>query len=213
MDELTLLAQATTKALGYTENGGKPDINNPKAGKSGEAKSIFQFTPATWKAYSKQIIGKDNLPLTSDNETYVVNEKMKQLIKEGKTIKQIASIWNAGPGEQDAYTGKFSDGSSSVGVNKKYGVKFDVPSYANQVATYAKKFYDQAKSADSNQLTMNQEPQNTQIPGIKNVQVSNVKDTNPQNQTQLPKQGLVSLNNPARNLISSLLPQGAPPLK
>ena len=61
-------------------------------------------------------------------------------LEKGYTPKQIASIWNAGPGEPNAYTGKFSDGSPSRGVNKKYGVKFDVPSYADKVDKYVSEF-------------------------------------------------------------------------
>ena len=112
-------------------------------------KSIFQYTPDTWKANSKEVFGKDDVPLTADNETYVTQQKVKKWVSKGYTARQIASMWNAGPGEPDAYTGKYSDGSPSVGVNKKYGVKFDVPSYANQVLAYSKEFYGQSKSAPS----------------------------------------------------------------
>lgn len=136
-----------TKALAYTENGGKPDTNNLKSGKTGETKSMFQFEPATWKAYSQQVLGKV-VPITPENESLVaygkVNKWYKQLEAEGHSVeeipKMIASMWNAGPGEPNAYTGKFSNGSSSKGTNAKYGVKYDVPSYVSKFDKYLNSF-------------------------------------------------------------------------
>jgi len=139
--------KAITKAIGYAENGGAPDINNPSAGKTGELKSIFQFEPATWKAYAKEYLGDANAPITPDNETTVTMKRVGDLLDKGFTAKQIASEWNSGA--KDAYTGKFSDGSPSVGVNKQYGVKFNVPAYANTVNNYAKQFYEQMQSTES----------------------------------------------------------------
>jgi len=143
MDETEKISRAITKALAYAENGGKPDIDNPRKGKTGELKSIYQFTPSTWKLYAKEVMGDENSPLTADNETYVVNEKVKKWVNQGYTSRQIASMWNAGEKEKDAYTGKFSNGQPSTGVNKKYGVKFDVPSYASKVQDYSKEFYSE----------------------------------------------------------------------
>ena len=56
-----------TKALGYVENGGKPNIKKPSKGKTGEMASIFQYEQPTWDNYSKEVAGKV-LPLTPDNE-------------------------------------------------------------------------------------------------------------------------------------------------
>lgn len=134
------LAAAITKALAYTENGGKPDVGNPSAGKTGEMKSIFQFEPATWASDAKEFLGSANAPLTPDSETTVVMRQVNKWLQEGKTVPQIASMWNAGQGEPDAYTGKFSDGNPSIGVNKQYGVKFNVPAYAESVESYTKQF-------------------------------------------------------------------------
>lgn len=134
------LASAITKALGYAENGGKPDPNNTQAGKTGELKSIFQFTPDTWKNYAKEILGDENAELTPDAETFVVHKKVSDWLSKGYQPKQIASMWNAGVGEPDAYSGKFSNGSPSKGVNAKYGVQFDVPTYANKVEKYVNEF-------------------------------------------------------------------------
>ena len=148
MDETELLSQSITKGIAYAENGGRVNMDNPSQGKTGEMKSIYQFTPATWKNYSKQIFGKE-VPMNKDTETHVVNEKVKGWIKKGYTTSQIASMWNAGTGEPNAYTGKFSNGSQSSGINKKYNVKFDVPGYANKVLNYSKQFYQEKKSKPS----------------------------------------------------------------
>ncbi len=142
MDEKDILADSIVKAIAYAENGGKPDIDNPVAGKTGEMKSIFQFTPDTWKKDSVDYLGKE-VPISPDAEAYVMKQKVKKLMDKGYTARQIASVHNAGAGEPDAYTGKFSTGNPSVGINKKYGVKFDVPSYADKVLKYSKQFYDE----------------------------------------------------------------------
>lgn len=167
------LAKAITKAIAYAENGGKPDLKNPKKGKTGEMKSIFQYTPGTWKSYSKQILGKDNVPLNADTESYITHQKISKWIEEDKKngfsdaqiIKRIASRWNAGPGEPEAYTGKFSNGSPSNSINKKYNVRYDVPGYANKVDSYVSEFLGTKKGGPSvvkapevSQATTTQDP-------------------------------------------------------
>lgn len=161
--EKAAMVKAVTQAIGYTENGGKPDLNALQAGKSGELKSIFQFTPDTWKAEAQKYLGNANEPLTPDAETTVVSKQVSDWIDEGKTISQMASIWNAGQGEPDAYTGKFSNGEPSVGVNKE-GVKFNVPAYAKTVNSYAKQFYTQALAASGNAQTATNQPVSTNQP-------------------------------------------------
>lgn len=159
--EKAAMVKAVTKALGYTENGGKPNLSKLNAGKTGELKSIFQFTPDTWKKEAQKYLGNANEPLTPDAETTVVSKQVGDWIDKGFTIKQMASMWNAGTGEPDAYTGKFSDGSPSIGINKTYGVKFNVPAYANSVANYATQFYNQSSSqqASAPSQPMSQAPQ------------------------------------------------------
>lgn len=130
----TKKALAIVKALAYAENNGKPDLKNTQAGKTGETKSIFQFTPDTWKIYSKQILGKDNEPINNENEAVVVHGKVDNWLKQGYTTEQIASMWNAGEQRPDAYK------QGVKGVNKKYGVAYDTPGYAKKVADYAKQF-------------------------------------------------------------------------
>ncbi len=150
MDQKDIIALATTKAIALQENGGTWPTN-PTAGKSGEAKSIYQFTPATWRNYAGEILGNPNAPITPDNETAVVAKKVRKWLDQDYTPLQIASMWNAGQGEPNAYTGKFSNGKSSVGVNQKYNVPYDVPTYAKNVEKYTidayKKYTSQNPSA------------------------------------------------------------------
>lgn len=150
MEEKDLLANAIVKGFAYEENGGKVDIDNPRAGSSGELKSIFQFLPATWEKDSKQVFGKE-VPINPDNETYVMKQKVLKWIDEGKSVSEMASIHNSG--NPNAYK------ENHVGVNK-YGVKYDTPTYAKNVVNYAKDFYDK-----------NQKPPNQQnVPPDPNIQ-------------------------------------------
>lgn len=126
------------KALAYTENNGKPDIKNPKAGKTGEMKSIFQFTPDTWKLYAKQTSGDENLPMTAENEAQVVYHKIGDWMNQGYSDEQIASMWNAGEQRPDAYKQNFK------GINKKYGIAYDTPAYAEKFTKYVKEFEQEA---------------------------------------------------------------------
>lgn len=132
-------AALAAKAIAYTENGGKPDLANPSAGKSGELKSIFQFEPETWAADSQEVFGKSGVPLNNDTESYVATQMVQKQLEEGKTLPQIFSSWNAGPGEPDAYTGKFSNGEPSLGRNKE-GVSFNVPAYVKTAMNYYNQF-------------------------------------------------------------------------
>lgn len=177
------LVNSIVKGIAYTENGGKPNLSSLKSGKTGEMKSIFQFTPDSWKRDAGEVLGNPNIPLNPDTETYVVRQKVKKWIQEGKTAKQIASMWNAGPGEPDAYTGKFSTGKSSTGVNKKYNVPFNVPDYANKVLKYSKQFYQESNpSGQTNQMTTQPKPQG--IPPVLNSIVSMMKKATVQPKSQ-----------------------------
>lgn len=141
------LSMAITKALAYTENGGKPSVEGEKAGKTGEVKSIFQFEPTTWKEYSKQVTGQDNLPVTPANESVVALGKVSQWVKkfqdEGKNPQQIAtaigSLWNSGNPNPNV---------AGKGVNKKYNVKYDTPGYAKKVADYTDQFLNDSDMPD-----------------------------------------------------------------
>lgn len=116
------------KAIRQSESGGDFSAK----GASGE-QGGYQFTQPTWDTYSKEF--GINVPLnnaTPEQQNAVAYNKIKKWKDEGKDVTQIASMWNAGQGEPNAYTGKFSNGSPSIGVNK-YGVKYDVPKYVASV--------------------------------------------------------------------------------
>lgn len=109
------------RALALTENGGKiPD--QAKAGQSGELKSIFQFTPGTWKMYSKEVLGHE-APMTNENESAVTYGKVAKWIQDGFKPDEIASIWNSG--KPDSYL------QDHKGTNK-FGVKYDTPGYVKK---------------------------------------------------------------------------------
>lgn len=118
------------KAIRQTESGGNPTAK----GKSGEY-GAYQYTPKTWAGDS--VAAGINVPLekaTLEQQNQVAYTKIKALKDKGLNIGQVASSWNAGEGESDAYTGKFSNGKPSSGKNN-YGVQYDVPAYAKSVAT------------------------------------------------------------------------------
>jgi hypothetical protein len=166
-DQINPLALAITKALAYTENGGKPDVKNTKAGKSGELKSVWQFLPETWKRDSKEITGHDNVPATPENEAAVVYGKVSKWVmekqKEGKdtdTIaKEIGSEWNSG--NPNAYA------ENKVGTNNE-GIKYNVPEYANKVANYTKKFISSPQASKNPGMISSSTPIHTQNPGMLN---------------------------------------------
>lgn len=123
-------AKAMAMAIRQTESGG----NFSAKGKSGEY-GAYQFTEPTWNSYaSKYGITAKLSEATPEQQNEVAYKKIKEWKDAGLNPGQIASSWNAGEAEKDAYTGTFSNGKPSVGTNK-YGVKFDVPTYAKSVAT------------------------------------------------------------------------------
>jgi hypothetical protein len=94
------------------------------------------------------------MPLTPDNETYVMKQKVLKWIDEGKTASEMASIHNSG--QPNAYK------ENHKGTNK-YGVKYDTPAYTSGVLNYAKKFYQEKASASQKPQPQIEQPQlNTQ---------------------------------------------------
>lgn len=180
-NETTKRVLSIIKGIAYTENGGKPNTSNPMAGKSGETKSSLQFMPATWNIYSKQVLGKDNVPITPESELAVAygkaNEWYKNDILKGYTPDQatlrIASRWNAGEQKPDAYK------QSYKGVNTK-GVSYDTPGYANKVLNYTNQFYKELSGEQPNMpnkpLSMNAQPGMITQPQMSN---SSQSQTNP----------------------------------
>lgn len=144
--QLKLLSYAITHGLARAENGGQWP-QQTVAGRTGEMKSVFQFTPDTWRNYAGEVLGDPNAPLDEDTEANVVSGKVYKWLEQGYSPPQIASMWNAGQGEPDAYTGQFSTGKPSKGVNKQYNVPYDVPAYAQKVDAYTRETYKKLLSS------------------------------------------------------------------
>lgn len=97
-------------------------------GKSGEY-GAYQFTNPTWDATSNKY--GVHVPLqqaTPEQQNEVAYKQIKEWKDKGHNIGEIASMWNAGVGRPDAYL------ENNVGTNK-YGVHYDTPTYAKNVAT------------------------------------------------------------------------------
>lgn len=111
-----------TKAIKNTETGGSSDPYN-QTGKSGEF-GAYQYMPDTWKSDASKYLGDPNAQMTQENQNHAAYNKVKDLLAQGYTQSQVASIWNSGK----------SDGVTSVGkgVNKE-GVAYDVPGYVDKV--------------------------------------------------------------------------------
>lgn len=151
MEQLDQSVVALAKAVREKEG------NAAVAGQSGEYGN-YQYTPDTWKAVSQEHLGR-SVPLeqaTIQDQNEATYRRFKAWKDAGYNPGQIASMHNAGEGEPDAYTGKFSNGSSSVGVNK-YGVKYDVPSYAKDVAEKYQQFKQNTPQVPAQVQTMPQE--------------------------------------------------------
>ncbi len=142
------------KAIRQSESGG----NFTAKGKSGEY-GAYQYTPDTWAKDSAAAGVQIPLEKSSkEDQNKVAYMKLKSLKDRGYNVGQVASVWNAGENEPNAYLGTFSDGSPSSGVNK-HGVKFDVPKYAKSVATA----YQKLKAGGQVQIDPNN-PSSTAAP-------------------------------------------------
>lgn len=118
------------KAIRQTESGG----NFNARGKSGEY-GAYQFTAPTWQKEAAAL--GINVPVdkaTPQQQNQVAYTQLKRWKDAGYNPGQIASMWNAGETEPNAYQGTFSNGKPSVGINS-HGVHYDVPAYAKSVAS------------------------------------------------------------------------------
>lgn len=96
-------------------------------GGTGEIASRYQFLPATWKGYAKEVLGDENAPVNDENENKVAYTKIKQWIDGGDNIGQVASRWNSG--SPDHYNDGWRKTDPITGK-----VLFDTPAYAAKVA-------------------------------------------------------------------------------
>ena len=87
-------------------------------GLSGE-RGCYQFMSSTWNAYSKEVYG-EILPITEEREHFVVQQKVKKWLDQGKTARQIFLIWNQG-----------NSGECVRGINR-HSVPYDSCAYAEK---------------------------------------------------------------------------------
>lgn len=125
--------KALVSAIGEAETGTTSPEAYRKRGASGEY-GRYQFMPDTWNQYATELGIRTPLELSSiEEQNKVAYRKIEQWKQQGFTPAQIASMWNAGPDDPDAYKGTFSNGNPSVGTNSQ-GVQYNVPEYTRKVS-------------------------------------------------------------------------------
>jgi len=126
MDTLDPQVVNLAKAIRQSETGGKFDAT----GDGGNSYGAYQFQKGTWDTDAQKYgVNADWKSATKEQQNEVAYKQIKEWKDQGKNVGQIASMWNAGAGEPDAYKGTFSNGQPSVKAGK-----FDVPKYAKSVA-------------------------------------------------------------------------------
>ncbi len=129
---------ALAKAIRQHESGG----DFAARGKSKEWGG-YQFIKGTWDTAAKKYgVAAEFGKATPQQQNEVAYKQLKEWKDKGYNVGQIASMWNAGQGEPDAYKGTFKNGKPSTGKNS-LGVQYDVPGYAKAVATYYQQFKGQ----------------------------------------------------------------------
>jgi hypothetical protein len=87
-------AVAMVRALKLQES--NDNYNAPPETAGVSLGGAYQFQQPTWKAWSKEATGKDNLPFTPENQDAVTYYKVKQWMDAGEEPEQIAHHWNPG---------------------------------------------------------------------------------------------------------------------
>lgn len=127
-----LQALALTKAIRRQESGG----NYSASGDAGTSTGAYQFQPATWKAFSGQILGNANAPMTPENQNAVAYGMIKTWKDSGMGPAQIAAKWNSG-----SDTG-WENKIGTTTINGK-SVPYNVPQYVQNVVSNFKQIYPQ----------------------------------------------------------------------
>ena len=133
-------AQKIADAIKQVESGG----NYNAKGASGE-NGAYQFMPATWKQWAKQYLGNANAPMSNENQDKVALAKINELLKQGRTPREIALIWNGGTPKE------------KKGVNSK-GVAYDSGAYANKVMAQLGKNVPTPQNQPQSQMPTEQTP-------------------------------------------------------
>ncbi len=133
MEEIDPQIKNLVSAIGRAETGEPSEQAYSQKGASGEF-GRYQFMPTTYKAYAKRYLGDENAEPNMVNQNKIAYSFVKEKKDKGYNPAQIASMWNAGEGNPDAYK------EGHKGTNK-YGVEYDTPGYAQKVS----KYYNQLK--------------------------------------------------------------------
>jgi len=152
MDTIDPKIKNFVSALGKTETGDDPNAYT-KQGQSGEF-GRYQFMPDTYRNYAQKYLGDSHAEPSVENQNKIAYSFVKEKKEAGYSPAQIASMWNAGEGEPDAYTGTFKNGKPSVGTNSM-GVHYDVPGHALKVSQY----YNELSGNQNNGAGVNNLPQ------------------------------------------------------
>jgi hypothetical protein len=97
-------------------------------GDNGTSTGAYQFQPDTWKRYSKEILGTDNVEMTPANQNAVAYGKIKQWKDSGKNAAEIAAMWNAG----ESIGEKWVSHKGQTTINGKV-ISYDTPAYVKEV--------------------------------------------------------------------------------
>lgn len=151
--------KALVSSIGEAETGPSTPQAYEQKGKSGEF-GRYQFMPDTYKAYAKKYLGDSNAQPNVENQNKIAYAFVNEKKQAGFNPAQIASMWNAGEGEPDAYKGTFKNGNPSKGING-LGVHYDVPGYAQRVS----QFYQQKKGQTAPTGGFNPAPFSNPSPG------------------------------------------------
>lgn len=144
-------AIAMSQAIRQVESGGNPTAQ----GASGEY-GAYQWEPDTWASMSKA--AGVNVPLdqsTLQQQNQVAYTQIKAWKDEGYNVGQIASMWNAGEGDPNAYL-EDHEGTNAEGVN------YNTPAYAQKVATLYQQYKQQSGTINTpsqpNQINLSEVP-------------------------------------------------------
>lgn len=128
------------KAIRQKESGG----NYNAVGDAGTSTGAFQFQAPTWKRYAKEVLGDENAAQDRANQNKVAYTKVKKWKDEGWSPEEIAAAWNAGEGK--ARNGAWKTNVGTTTINGKQ-IKYDTPSYVNEVIANAKRLKLQEEGA------------------------------------------------------------------
>ena len=129
-----------TKAIKASENS---DYN--KTGDNGTSIGAYQIQQSNWSPWAKQYLGDANAQPTEENQNKLAYSRVKDLLDQGHSQTEVASIWNSGKADPNA---------TGTGFNSKIGVAYDVPGYVNRVKQNYLSLQQQFPASQTQQSSM-----------------------------------------------------------